>query len=519
MGLNDRMAGVPGIGLELPSLPPGHDLRRMAEVAAELRDEDGADVRHGLRRHARYRDRLQRHVGLPVVEAEPGGCVDGDRPVSAGVVGVIANAVSLIETGRVEFPVFACISVSFYTSAKAGDRTCQARWPARSWLIVAGIRADETKEVQAIKYCRATPRIRSSWPSTRHLHVLAGDHRWPRRPSASGRPGVRDPRKLSASTRPNMARRRPETARRKRRGGLDCRRPTWPGRPGASVPDQASNSSAPASRATVDRPLPSQAASRPSVPRRSACRPARKPSKASTPRGSNRRSSGSSGVRARRLMRRSIPSASSSWAENLAVRQRTIRLWAGPGEKNRARAAIASSRTSFSLSAGVVARMPTGTLRAAAMTSSWCLTAMPPALNALSHRRDRRRCFGFASWASDAGDHATGSRRADRPRRRLHGIQGRIGDDVLRLHEGVIRAGLLDLLGMASWRLTRSRTRRSASIEPRSLCIEASVDDFPLRGLADHGLPQHQRFDDTGVMRRPLPRHRGRRSSSTPCAT
>ena len=61
-------------------------------------------------------------------------------------------------------------------------------------------------------------------------------------------------------------------------------------------------------------PLPSQAASSPSVLRRSACRPARKPSKASTPRRSKKSTSGSSGVRARRLMRRSIFSASSSWA-------------------------------------------------------------------------------------------------------------------------------------------------------------------------------------------------------------
>ena len=42
---------------------------RMAEVAAELRDEDGADVLvMGCAGMARYRERLQRHVGLPVVE-------------------------------------------------------------------------------------------------------------------------------------------------------------------------------------------------------------------------------------------------------------------------------------------------------------------------------------------------------------------------------------------------------------------------------------------------------------------
>jgi allantoin racemase len=70
MGLNDRMAGDRAIGLGVTEL--GDETRtfaRMAEVAAELRDEDGADVLiMGCAGMARYRDRLQRHVGLPVVE-------------------------------------------------------------------------------------------------------------------------------------------------------------------------------------------------------------------------------------------------------------------------------------------------------------------------------------------------------------------------------------------------------------------------------------------------------------------
>ena len=70
MGVADRMAGDRAIGLGVVEL--GDETRtfsRMAEVAAELRDEDGADVLiMGCAGMARYRDRLQRHVGLPVVE-------------------------------------------------------------------------------------------------------------------------------------------------------------------------------------------------------------------------------------------------------------------------------------------------------------------------------------------------------------------------------------------------------------------------------------------------------------------
>ena len=70
MGLNDRMAGDRAIGLGVVELAnEATTFARMAEVAAELRDEDGADVLvMGCAGMARYRDRLQRHVGLPVVE-------------------------------------------------------------------------------------------------------------------------------------------------------------------------------------------------------------------------------------------------------------------------------------------------------------------------------------------------------------------------------------------------------------------------------------------------------------------
>jgi hypothetical protein len=45
MGLNDRMAGDRAIGLGVVELSnEATTFARMAEVAAELRDEDGADV-------------------------------------------------------------------------------------------------------------------------------------------------------------------------------------------------------------------------------------------------------------------------------------------------------------------------------------------------------------------------------------------------------------------------------------------------------------------------------------------
>ena len=70
MGVADRMAGDRAIGLGVVELADeARTFARMAEVAADLRDEDGADVLvMGCAGMARYRDRLQRHVGLPVVE-------------------------------------------------------------------------------------------------------------------------------------------------------------------------------------------------------------------------------------------------------------------------------------------------------------------------------------------------------------------------------------------------------------------------------------------------------------------
>jgi allantoin racemase len=70
MGLNDRLAGDRAIGLGVVELTnEAATFARMAEVAAELRDEDSADVLiMGCAGMARYRDRLERHVGLPVVE-------------------------------------------------------------------------------------------------------------------------------------------------------------------------------------------------------------------------------------------------------------------------------------------------------------------------------------------------------------------------------------------------------------------------------------------------------------------
>jgi len=70
MGLHDRMAGDRAIGLGVVEfVDEARTFSRMAEVAAELRDDDGADVLiMGCAGMACYRDRLQRHVGLPVVE-------------------------------------------------------------------------------------------------------------------------------------------------------------------------------------------------------------------------------------------------------------------------------------------------------------------------------------------------------------------------------------------------------------------------------------------------------------------
>jgi len=70
MGLSERMAGDRAIGLGVVELADEtRTFSRMAEVAAELRDEDGADVLvMGCAGMARYRSRLQHAVGIPVVE-------------------------------------------------------------------------------------------------------------------------------------------------------------------------------------------------------------------------------------------------------------------------------------------------------------------------------------------------------------------------------------------------------------------------------------------------------------------
>jgi allantoin racemase len=70
MGVADRAVAGHAVGLGVVELAnEATTFARMAEVAAELRDEDGADVLiMGCAGMAKYRDRLQRHVGLPVVE-------------------------------------------------------------------------------------------------------------------------------------------------------------------------------------------------------------------------------------------------------------------------------------------------------------------------------------------------------------------------------------------------------------------------------------------------------------------
>src|SRR5207237_227218 len=74
MGVADRMAGDRAIGLGVVELSDeARTFARMAEVAVELRDEDGADVLvMGCAGMARYRDRLLRRAERAVV-AEPGG--------------------------------------------------------------------------------------------------------------------------------------------------------------------------------------------------------------------------------------------------------------------------------------------------------------------------------------------------------------------------------------------------------------------------------------------------------------
>jgi len=70
MGLADRMAGDRAVELGVVELSDEQrTLSRMIEVGIALRDADGADVLvMGCAGMARYRDRLQAAVGVPVVE-------------------------------------------------------------------------------------------------------------------------------------------------------------------------------------------------------------------------------------------------------------------------------------------------------------------------------------------------------------------------------------------------------------------------------------------------------------------
>src|SRR5258708_25994987 len=70
MELSTRLAGDRAIELRVVELSrDSRTLGRMIETGSQLRDKDGADVLiMGCAGMARYRDRLQQAVGLPVVE-------------------------------------------------------------------------------------------------------------------------------------------------------------------------------------------------------------------------------------------------------------------------------------------------------------------------------------------------------------------------------------------------------------------------------------------------------------------
>jgi allantoin racemase len=69
-GLEARFAGDRPLGLGVAELSDdARTLARMIEVGKTLRDQDGADVLvMGCAGMARYRDRLQAEIGIPVVE-------------------------------------------------------------------------------------------------------------------------------------------------------------------------------------------------------------------------------------------------------------------------------------------------------------------------------------------------------------------------------------------------------------------------------------------------------------------
>jgi Asp/Glu/hydantoin racemase len=70
MGMQARFAGDRAVGLGVVELTDeARTLSRMIDAGTELRDKDGADVLvMGCAGMARYRDRLQQAVGVPVVE-------------------------------------------------------------------------------------------------------------------------------------------------------------------------------------------------------------------------------------------------------------------------------------------------------------------------------------------------------------------------------------------------------------------------------------------------------------------
>lgn len=70
MGMQARFAGDRAVGLGVVELTDeARTLSRMIDAGTELRDRDGADVLvMGCAGMARYRDRLQQTLGVPVVE-------------------------------------------------------------------------------------------------------------------------------------------------------------------------------------------------------------------------------------------------------------------------------------------------------------------------------------------------------------------------------------------------------------------------------------------------------------------
>jgi Asp/Glu/hydantoin racemase len=70
MGLAERIAGERAVDIPVVELADEvRTFRRMCEVGRLLRDEDGADVFvMGCAGMARYRQRLQDELGLPVID-------------------------------------------------------------------------------------------------------------------------------------------------------------------------------------------------------------------------------------------------------------------------------------------------------------------------------------------------------------------------------------------------------------------------------------------------------------------